>query len=356
MDLPTVGLTGAEVTVRDGRGFAPAGTALRAIDLVDGHELWHVDHATTHTANILNPASTFTTGSGSAVAMSEFFLDFNLQSPQFGSASGQVRYLDPATGQLLSTSPDASYATPIEANGWTYDPRSRDISGIHAQVHDHTLVATPPSGTGFSVQLPGSAVDVVSDDTTTFVSSSGVTFAVAAHGCGATTCVPLWSTNLGPHLALANGTAYGLAYNGVVNAIGTAGCGSPTCSPTWSSPALTGSIGGIAVDRDHLFVTTGTTLSVFAANGCGAPSCSPVWTTSLGGTLSAPTVVNDVVFAGASDGSLAAWNTAGCGSATCPTIWSQNQGAAVGPVSPISRAIVFPVGGMLRKLVVPNPS
>ncbi len=114
-----LGLTGAEVTVRDGRGFAPAGTALRAIDLVDGHELWHVDHATTHTANILNPASTFTTGSGSAVAMSEFFLDFNLQSPQFGSASGQVRYLDPATGQLLSTSPDASYATPIEANGWT---------------------------------------------------------------------------------------------------------------------------------------------------------------------------------------------------------------------------------------------
>lgn len=350
---------GWEVTTRDGRAFAPGGGALWALNLETGQDLWHVDRSTTHKFNEVDAATTVATASGPAVAFSEFGIDFDPSNPLFGAADGHVKYLDPATGAVLRFSPDASYATPIESSGWIYEPQSRYLRGIHADTKKYDLVATAPGpGTGFVSHFSGPIDDVVSDDTTVFADTNGVTFALPAHGCGLAECTPLWSTSLGQHLALANGNAYGVGFNGVVSAIGTGGCGTPTCSPTWSSPVLVGSVGGIAVNHDRVFVTTGAKLSVFAANGCGAATCQPLWTSTIGGSASSPSVVNDLVFAGSSDGTLNAWSIAGCGAATCSPFWSQDQGGAVGPISPIHRALVFPVGGnlggVLRKLILPT--
>ena len=104
-------------------------------------------------------------------------------------------------------------------------------------------------------------------------------------------------------------------------------------------------------------MTTGGKLSVFAANGCGATTCQPLWTSTISGGASAPSVVNNLMFAGSSDGTVNAWRTTGCGAATCPPLWSQDQGGSVGPISPIHGGLVFPVGGnlggVLRKLVLP---
>ena len=349
---------GWEVTTRDGRAFAPGGAALWALSLETGQDLWHVDRSTAHQFNEVHAATTVATASGSAVAFSEFGIDFDPNNPLFGSADGHVKYLDPATGGVQRLATDASYATPIESRGWLYEPQTRYLRGIHAATERYDLVAIAPgAGTGFVAHFSGPIDDVVSDDTTVFADTNGVTFALPAHGCGLRECTPLWSTSLGQHLALANGTAYGVGFNGVLSAISTDGCGTPTCSPTWTSPALVGSIGGIAVNHDRVFVTTGAKLSVFAANGCGATTCQPLWTSTISGGASAPSVVNDLVFAGSSDGTLNAWRTTGCGAATCPPLWSQDQGGAVGPISPINRALVFPVGGtlggVLRKLVLP---
>ena len=351
---------GWEVTTRDGRAFAPGNTALLALDLETGQDLWHVDRSGTHASNEIHAATTVAAGSGSAVAFSEFGIDFDPNNPLFGSADGHVKYLDPAAGTVQRFSTDASFATPVESGGWLYEPQSRYLRGVHANTQRYDLIATASGagpGTGFVTHFSGPIDDVVSDDTTVFADTNGVTFALPAHGCGLAECTPLWSTSLGQHLALANGNAYGIRFNGVVSAIGTGGCGTPTCNPTWSSPVLAGSIGGIAVNHDRVFVTTGTKLSVFAANGCGAATCQPLWTSTIAGTASSPSVVNDLVFAGSSAGTLNAWGTAGCGAATCTPVWSQDQGGAVGPVSPIHRALVFPVGGnlggVLRKLVLP---
>lgn len=104
---------GWEVTTRDGRAFAPGGAALWALDLKTGQELWHVDRSGTHTSNEVHTATTVAAGSGSAVAFSEFGIDFDPNNPLFGSADGHVKYLDPATGGVQRLSTDASYATPI---------------------------------------------------------------------------------------------------------------------------------------------------------------------------------------------------------------------------------------------------
>ncbi len=106
---------GWEVTTFDGRAFAPGGAALWALDLKTGQELWHVDRSGTHTSNEVHTATTVAAGSGSAVAFSEFGIDFDPNNPLFGSADGHVKYLDPATGGVQRLSTDASYATPIES-------------------------------------------------------------------------------------------------------------------------------------------------------------------------------------------------------------------------------------------------
>jgi hypothetical protein len=112
----------------------------------------------------------------------------------------------------------------------------------------------------------------------------------------------------------------------------------------------------MAVANDRVYVTAADTLVVFAGAGCGATNCPRLWTSTVPGSgpLTEPTLVNDAVFAGSPDGDLLAWDAAGCGAATCTLRWSRPQGAPVGPVSPISRAIVFRVGGSVRKLELPS--
>jgi hypothetical protein len=150
-------------------------------------------------------------------------------------------------------------------------------------------------------------------------------------------------------IAVAGDRVFDAGDSGTVSAIDANGCGAITCGPVWQ-----GSVGfataGIAATADRVYVTAGTTLSVFDANGCGAATCMPLWTSTAVGTLTAPTMVNDVVLAGSTNGDLLAWNVDGCGAPTCSPVWSEAQGAPVGPVSPLPNGMVFPVGGSVRKL------
>jgi hypothetical protein len=95
-------------------------------------------------------------------------------------------------------------------------------------------------------------------------------------------------------------------------------------------------------------------LATFSTDGCGADTCSPLWSSTTGAGLTAPSVVNDLVFTGGDAGRVQAWTTTGCGSASCDPIASLPQGSSVGNVTPISRALVFVVDGKLRKLVLPD--
>lgn len=344
-----------EVAVRNGRAFVNGNGALRALDLAGGAERWHVDHISAHQINRLEPPSTLLLPGGPVVAMSEFGLDLVTGQPQFGAADGLVRLLDPATGQLVGTWSDGSWSPPIDAGAWIAAPVSRDLSGIHAQVHIHDLVVRAPDGNnGFVTHLPAQLTDVVGNDTTTFAATASGTYAVPAHGCGANTCGATWSTIIGEQLALGDGTLFGISWGGVLAAVPAAGCGAPTCAPAWSSAPLTGSIGGIAVTGKRVYVTTGATLSVFDAAGCGTATCAPLWSATGSGGLSAPTVVNDLVLVGTDAGDVQAWRTDGCGATTCPALATLPQGGPVGPVSPIHHALVFTVGGAVRKLMLPG--
>lgn len=98
-------------------------------------------------------------------------------------------------------------------------------------------------------------------------------------------------------------------HTGSLTAFSLDGCGAATCQPVWSA-TVSGPDGDLAVTAARVYVTSGATLPVFDADGCGAPTCAP--------------------------------------------LWSQDQGAVVGPVTPIDRALVFTVGGQMRKLVLPS--
>ena len=343
-----------EVAIRDGRAFVKGTGAVRALDLASGAELWHVDSQNRHQSNQLEPPTTLSLPGGPVVAMSEFGIDFVVGQPLFGASDGLVRLLNPATGELLETWTDGDVSPPIDASAWIAAPVSRDLRGIHAEVHRHGLVVRAPDGVNaFSTELPEGPTDVVGNDTTTFAASGTATYAIPAHGCGSTACGADWSTNIGNKLALGDGTLFGISYSGVLAAVPAAGCGAPYCTPTWFTAPL-GGFSGIAVTGTRVYVTHGATLSVFDAAGCGTAICTSIWASIASGTLSAPSVVNDLVLAGDSAGNLVAWSNAGCGVANCTPIASLPQGGFVGPVSPVDHALAFTVDGMLRKLTVPS--
>lgn len=296
--------------------------------------------------------------------MSQTWID-TIQGTSYFQISGDTADLDLATGATLGFEHRGAGTPPLEANGWVYIPNVQ-ISAVprnSSVIIDVTARPLDGSGPGFTVLLSANSQVVsslaVSGDQLFIRTRYGV-LAVPAHGCGHSACVPSWQAayaaaagnNVLGQIAIGRDAVFDLGQNGTLTAVSANGCRAFDCSPLWSTPPVAGAK-GLAVTGDRVYVTAGSTLSVYDAAGCGAPTCTPLWTSTAPGALSLPSVVNNVVLAGAATGQLVAWNVNGCGAATCPVLWSQDQGGAVGPVSPIDHALVFAVGGTVRKLVVP---
>ncbi len=352
-----------EVTTRDGRVLVPGATALWALDLATGADRWHVDRTFGHQTNQLFPASTWRASGTSVVAMTQAWSDSIGGTPYFQNI-GQLTQLDLATGATLGSEPRAG-GPPVATDDWAYFPQVHIVAvppSIGPSQIDIKVVARKLDGSGaaFTAILSGSVpivTDLAVDGDRLYVRDRFGLRVYPARGCGQPSCAPTWTSEYGRgstfgRIAVAGGRLYDFDQNGTITVM-PATCATATCAPLWTASVAPGPR-GIAVAGDRLFVTAGATLSVFSTAGCGAATCSPQWTSTASGTLSSPNLVNDVVLAGTTTGALTAWNAAGCGAATCPVTWSQAQGAAVGPVTPLSHSLVFPVGGAVRKLVLPS--
>lgn len=357
------GALAEEVTARDGRVLVPGSAALWALDLATGADRWHVDRTFGHQSNTLTAASTWRASGTSVVAMTQLWSDSISGTPYFQNI-GQVTQLDLATGATLSSEARAG-TPPAATDDWAYFPQVHIIAvpaSIGPSEIDIKVVARKldGSGTTFTAALSGSVpivTDLAVDGDRLYVRDRFGLKVYPAHGCGQPSCAPTWTSDYGTgssfgRIAVAGGRLFDLDQNGKLTVL-PATCATATCAPIWTASVTYGPK-GMAVAGDRLYVTAGATLSVFAAGGCGAATCNPQWTSSASGPLSSPSIVNDVVLAGTTSGALVAWNRSGCGVPTCPVTWSQAQGGAVGPVTPLSHALLFPVGGAVRKLVVPG--
>lgn len=113
----------------------------------------------------------------------------------------------------------------------------------------------------------------------------------------------------------------------------------------------------VAIDADHVFVTSGSTLSAFPRGGCpGFATCAPEWTADTGGTVAVqPAVAGGAVYTATTDGRLRAFRASGCGGATCPALWHHDLGAAVTGAPAVSGGRLF-VGTGDGRLVSFRPS
>jgi outer membrane protein assembly factor BamB len=110
-----------------------------------------------------------------------------------------------------------------------------------------------------------------------------------------------WSVDLdtmGAHTpALAGGRLYVPGDNGRIVVVAADGCGAPTCRPLWSghvgwAMSLQPTVAGGVV-----YVTAYDALSgyvyAFDADGCGTAICSPLWQTWVRGEITTPPVVSE---------------------------------------------------------------
>ena len=179
-----------------------------------------------------------------------------------------------------------------------------------------------PSSFGAAWSAPGGGRPVVVDDQLLVASGSTVRSYVAS-GCGATTCDPVWSADLGVTVADMAADAGDRLY--VLTEAGAGGrevlaVDRGDGSVTWRT-ALPGSADGpasMAVEGGRLHVAAGTTLSTFAGAGCGATTCDPDWTAALTAPFAGNLATGGgVVYAADAAGAVGAWDAAGCSAATC---------------------------------------
>jgi hypothetical protein len=214
----------------------------------------------------------------------------------------------------------------------------------------------PPLWTG--VGLPNEALDTPAVGAgfvyvDTFLSTpelfTGRVLVFPAAGCGAATCKPVWTADIGgpgSGVTVAGNTLFtnsttlfgdGTNTDFHLMAFAAGGCGGPVCKPlrtyftydtgVYGSPTIAGGYVLASGNADDLRFIGG--VFVYPLAGCGKPQCQPTWigTSFASSAASPPVVVDDVILVGKGpasgfpvDSGFFTYNLRGCGAALCPPI------------------------------------
>jgi len=146
-------------------------------------------------------------------------------------------------------------------------------------------------------------------------------------GTGAGTVVALdaatgairWTVDVGAPVsgppALAEGVLYAGTAAGTLVAVDAHGCGATTCRPLWTATggpdpiATQPAVAGTGAEAVVYAGTTGGTIRAYAAAGCGKRTCrQPLWTADAGGPVTGgPIVTGGRVVVGTENGRLVAY-------------------------------------------------
>jgi len=268
-------------------------TDVRAFATVDGQAAW---------------ARSFG-GAGEALFWEPSFVGGELWTGYFmvGSAAGRpigtyaspVR-MDPADGSVISSTTDAVGVTAaVEAGdvvvqAWVAvnTPQRRLV------VRDRATLATTWTAAllgDLAGGVPGPPPAVT--DGQIFVGDLTTLSAFPLAGCGAATCAPTWTLDLGARptavVATPDGSSVFVTRGTDLVAVDRA-----TGAITWTAP-LGAAAPGLALADDRIYVAAGSALAVFPAAGCGAATCAPTASATLDAdATAAPVVAGDVVYVG----------------------------------------------------------
>jgi hypothetical protein len=243
---------------------------------------------------------------------------------------------------------------------------------LFATTNEPVLYAFPAAGCGAATCRPvwigklksGATGSVTVADGIAYVGDfTGHLYAFRAAGCGGASCSPVWvgtgATNEelgtaavgGGHVYITSFQVTDELFTGRLLVFPAAGCGAATCTPTWTAD-IGGPGTGVTVAGGTVFTGSSTLfgdgtntdfhLMAFAAAGCGALVCKPLRTYFTGdiGTEGAPAIAGGLVLAssnGSPDprfiGGVSAYPIAGCGTAQCRPTWT-GVSFAIAPSSP----------------------
>lgn len=322
----------AEPIVRGGRVYVVTGgvegiearTDVRAYGTVDGQEVWNKVSRGAGEPFIWEPSFV-----GEELWTGYFMVDTSLPFP-VGTFAAPLR-LDPADGSVIEASTDALGVTaPVEAGDHVVQAWV-NISAPLRQlvVRDRATLATAWSAElgGLAGGVPGPAPAVV--DGQVFLGDGVTLYGFPLAGCGAATCAPTWTLDLGARptavVAAPGGSSVFVTRGSDLLAVDRA-----TGTVTWTAP-LGAAAPGLALADDSIYVATGGALDVFPAAGCGAATCAPTASGTLdANATAAPVVAGGVVYVGMA-GAVQGFDT------------------AQGPLAPL---VTLPVAGAPSSLVV----
>jgi outer membrane protein assembly factor BamB len=222
--------------------------------------------------------------------------------------------LDPRDGSILDSETSLLGSPAVEAEGLVVQTGA-GFGNWSVSVRDRITLTTlwsaffaipPPITAAYPPTVAEGQVFVVEDH---------VLHALLLAGCGAATCTPVWSVDLGsqPSPAVA---PVGDDELFVVDENELLAIDRTTGTITWRAPL--GTRGRLAISGDTIYVTTADSLQAFARSGCGAETCTPTGTTSLGAVPTTdPVVAGGVVYVGV-PGAIEALDAAGAPLAIVP--------------------------------------
>ncbi|HEY7137992.1 MAG TPA: PQQ-binding-like beta-propeller repeat protein [Acidimicrobiia bacterium] len=134
------------------------------------------------------------------------------------------------------------------------------------------------------------------------------------------------------------------------------------CAPMWTASAP--GLDAVAVAGGVVYAGVTGGLEAFDAHGVtkcsGSPRvCTPLWSASLGGTGSAATVANGVVYLGTSAGVVAGFDAAGSinctgtTTRTCTPLWTAATGGPTGAPVVVNGTVYVPAGASLQAYQLP---
>lgn len=262
-----------------------------------------------------------------------------------GACAGRLDRLDPATGAVLSSDATGPQQSAVAAFGSSVAyMQASCTAGPQLVVRDQATRAvrwthTFATGTGINPPTVGGG--------RLFVRGRGILAAFAAGGCGAATCSPSWTEDIGRstfdffhpaagpdgNLVTVGRSSDPEAPNTVVVRDAASGDVRWEAAGPYDGP-VPGAITGTAVAGDTLYVA-GTrvdeatsedeaVLDAYPVAGCGHAVCAPAWTADLGPARPArePAVAGGVVYvpmvpSSTTAPAVAAVDAEGCGSSTC---------------------------------------